>query len=225
MGNGLALLICLYDSIIFAYAAYLTFSSKKLDFKDKILGWFWVFIFTHFFLIGISLLLYPISSKFFYALYFTGYSALFFQITLGAFYLVAKITKNFIIRFASALVLLGIVAYLVIFFMQNATVVRDPSGEFYLSVGTGTPLGYGPAILIGIIMILCFSLILNDFRRGVFSWTNMAAFYTFYAFMTYTAISLVRVLRFLTHPWYLEIFYFFVPYLIYQSKKELQGHD
>jgi len=216
----LGLLTCIYNSLVTFLAAYYTFYSKKKDFKDIILGCVWISVSLHYFFVTIAVPFYPVSVPTFTVLYFIGYTFIFLQLTVGAFYLVVKITKNFLIRFLSASILIGLLIYLVFFFLQNATVARDQGGEFYLAANVQTPMGYGMALMMGIIIFLCFLLVLYDFRKGVFSWVNMAEFYKFYAFIVFVAISLLKTLRFLPYSWYLEIFYALPAYLMYRSKKE-----
>ena len=212
-----AFLISIFCSIA-AYYVFKLFKKKKDD--NFVLFLFWISCSIFYIFLGTSTLVFYflpwLAFKIYYfCLIFAGA-----QIFIGMYYLIQKIINEKKTRIVIAIILA------IIFIIYSALSIKNARpavryGEPYLTVGDETPQGYWGAILI--LVIISFSLFSfrRDFKSGAIGWGLMGGFYGFYAFVIYMSISLIRILYFLVHPWYLEIFYFFIPYLAYKSYKEL----
>ncbi len=207
-------------SILFSLTAYFILrSAGKRKKKDNILVVFWILGALYFLSIGASALS-------FYFIPWLGlrlsYVCLFFvgiQFFIGIFYLITRIVVKPRAQHIIGIIL-GVAFAIALAFVFLTTKTTTRYDEPVFSVTQNVPQGYlGALIALGIVV---FSLLLfrRDFKKGIISWDSMSEFYKLYGFIIYMTISLVRVLYFLPHPWYLEIFYFVIPYLAYKDYKE-----
>jgi predicted membrane protein len=95
--------------------------------------------------------------------------------------------------------------------------------EPILETSSDVPQGYLGGLAILPLIIFPFFFIWKDFAKGTISWDHLGEFYRLYAFIVYMTISLIRIFYFLPHPWYLEMFYIFIPYLMYKDYKEAKN--
>lgn len=214
-------IICLFNTVCFSFAAYFTFSFKAKRRKENItLALLWTSVAIYFFVHSLVILTLPFSFKLSSGLLYISYFFLFLQVTLGALYVIIQATKKPWLRTLAAISLLSLLGILAFYFLTQSSPTITEAGEPYLDISGGFPIGYIAAFLAVIIFVMAVALLWRDFRAGAISWHDLHLFYGWYALVLYISISLIRALHFLPYPWYIEVFYIFVPYLMYLSRRE-----
>jgi hypothetical protein len=206
-------------SICCALAAYFLYSPKrKLSQEEAFYLLFWVFgslwWLTTSFVLGLKPFFPEISGK---LLYLSGVW-LGFHIIFAPFYIVAKITKRFWIKAICGISLLLFLGYYLFYFLPKMKPLQEVPYPYY-NVPGNIPHGYFMGAFVLVFSGFALYLIWLDWRTGKISLGNLAPFYKFYAGVIYGAISLPKVLYVLKTSWFLDIFYLFIPYLMYLARK------
>ncbi|MCD6429166.1 hypothetical protein J7L09_00535 [bacterium] len=211
------LLIELFIGICCALASYFIARNKQLSKTDIFYATFWFAGALWWIFNGLALGAWKIFPNFARTIIFFGGVWLGIHYVFGLIYIFHKIVSSRIVTFVSAVI--GIIIFLLYYF-GFLMKIKEITGrkEVYYNVSENLPHGY---IFGGIMFAFIFGLILillRDYKRGKFSLYNLSNFYSFYALIVYSAISLPSIL-YIGAGRLMNIFYLFVPYLIYLGYK------
>lgn len=216
------------DSAIFLAAAlFLVFPRpKKIRKDDVILLTFWLVISFAFFLNGIQLYLFiykqAVSVSILLIKIMSALMVLF--VFLGGYFLFSKLFVSRWIR----RIIITCFAMTSIFSLYSIFFKAKPGlkfGEPRLEFGNQVVFSYLTAFLLLIFNFLILAILWKEFQRGNITWENLGLFYKIISVGIFGAISFLRVLYLLPHPWYIRVFYLLIPYFNHLANKEIRKNE
>ncbi len=187
--------------------------------NKKTLMVFWTICYCYFTMIGISwlsiLFNHPKIAEFFAM---PSGIVIILELITAIYYIVSVSTKNKIIKRTILAVIFFIAAFFAILTLTKSSVEKRDDLPF-LVLPTAIP--EGTMIFIFIAFTLIFSIIIfrRDLSSGRFSFYRPESFYEFYAVMIYGSLIGIRILYFLPRISFVDIFFVFIPILMYLRAK------
>lgn len=211
------------DFAIFLAAAIFLIFPRPRKFKrdDIILISFWLIISVTFFLNGIQLALFVYKQAVITSmLMIKAMSVLMILFTgLGVYFLFSRLfTSKRIKRIVAGCLFLMLLFDL--YFILFKTRMGIKFGEPRLEFPNQAMFSYLVGLFLFLFNILILTILRKEFQRGNISWDNLSLFYKIISVGIFGAVSFLRVLYFLPHPWYIRIFYLLIPYFNYLANKE-----
>jgi hypothetical protein len=211
------------EALIFASCAYLTLSKKKtVTLTEIFLFCFWLSASLNFlsiFLLILNFHFFSVPLEALYPLLIAFILAFGLQLLFFFFFLLSKMFLEKILKIIMG-ILIGYVLLFTIFLYLQGAKPELRFGDPFLKSPLERPTFYFLIGLIGVAFVFLLTLLWQDIFQKQITWKNLSLLYTYFSLILYGSISFIRVLYFFPRPWIIEIFYFFVPYLLYLKNKE-----
>lgn len=192
--------------------------SKQLSKTDVFYAIFWFAGALWWIFNGIALGFWQVYPYFARTIIFFGGVWLGIHYIFGLIYIFHKISSKRVITLISAII--GAIIFLLYYFgfLMRAKEISTRK-EVYYNISENLPHGYVFGTLLFIFIVGLLLILVRDYKRGKISLYNLSGFYSFYALIIYSAISLPNVL-YIGVGRLGNIFYILIPYLIYQGYKK-----
>ncbi len=215
------------DGAIFLIATlFIIFPKRKKPTRDHILMIiFWSAVSFIFFLNGIQMYLFVqknISTS--YLIIQCEVAIMIFLCWIASYFFVSKLLESNRLK----KITFFLIAILLLIVLCSFLFVGRPAmkfGEPRIELPNQVIISYLVALLLAIFNFLIFVILWKEFRRGVISWEKLAPFYRIVAIGIFGAVTFLRTLYLLPHPWYIRVFYLLIPYLNYLASKEEKKNE
>jgi len=136
------------------------------------------------------------------------------EVISAVYYIVSIATNNKIIKRTILAIIFSIAIFFVVLTLVGSRIQQRDDMPFLV---LPTVIPEGTLIFIFIAFTLIFSIVIfrRDLRSGKFSFYHPESFYEFYAVMIYGALIGIRILYFLPRLSLVDIFFVFIPALMY----------
>lgn len=201
-----------------ALSSYFIAKSKPLSKTDVFYAIFWFTGALWWIFNGSALGFWKVYPDFARTIIFFGGVWLGIHYIFGIIYVFHKISSGKVMTLISAIV--GVVMFLLYYFGFLMRVQQiSTRKEVYYNVSGNLPHGYVSGALLFIFILGLLLILVRDYKRGKISLYNLSGFYSFYAIIIYSGISLFGVL-YIGAGRLRNIFYALIPYLIYRGYKK-----